>query len=65
MAFTQAQIDALKEAISLGATKVQYEDKTVEYRSLKDMKETLAMMEAEVNGTQRSTIAYPSYSKGL
>lgn len=37
MAFTQAQLDALEEAISAGATSVSYEGKTVSYRTLDDM----------------------------
>lgn len=36
--FTQEQYSALIEAIALGATKVQYGDKVVEYRSLDDMR---------------------------
>lgn len=36
-AFTQEQYTALSEAIAMGAHKVKYQDKEVEYRSLKDM----------------------------
>ena len=45
--YTNAQIVTLREAIASGATKVSYSDKTVEYRSLSEMKEILATMEAE------------------
>lgn len=51
MAWTQADADALKRAIALGALDVQYPDNSrVQYRSLADMKATLAMIEAEVAG---------------
>lgn len=36
-AYTMDQYNALTEAIAMGAHKVQYQDKQVEYRSLKDM----------------------------
>jgi hypothetical protein len=37
MAWTQADLDALNEAIISGAQTVAYESKTVTYRSLDDM----------------------------
>ena len=49
MAWTQDDIDALKAAIATGAQDVQYSDGSrVAYRSLKDMRDTLAMMQGEV-----------------
>lgn len=52
MAFTQADIDALKAAIGTGARKVVYrssgEEREVIYRSQADMERALAMMVAEV-----------------
>ncbi|MFG1267644.1 hypothetical protein V5F40_06740 [Xanthobacter sp. DSM 14520] len=52
MAFSQADIDALKKAIGLGVVKVSYADgRSHEYRSLEQMKEILRMMEADVAGT--------------
>jgi hypothetical protein len=67
MAFTQEQIDILKQAIAEGALIVQYGDKRVEYRSLKEMKEILNMMQAEVNASsniQKPTRIYTYGSKG-
>ena len=46
--FTQAQIDALSEAIAQGAKKVKYGDKEVEYRSLKEMQEILQVMKEDL-----------------
>lgn len=51
--YTQAQIDALAAALASGATRVSYSDKSVEYRSLAEMRELLAIMIADVNGTVR------------
>jgi len=48
MAFTQADIDKLKAAIATGALRVRYADRDVMYRSLAEMRQTLAMMEEEV-----------------
>lgn len=52
MAFTQTDIDTLKAAIASGALSVRYADgREVTYRSLKEMRETLNMMSAEVGGS--------------
>lgn len=49
MAWTQDDVDALKAAIATGATDVQYSDGSrITYRSLRDMRDTLAMMQGEV-----------------
>lgn len=48
MAFQQSDLDALKAAISLGALRVDYGDKRVDYRSLDDMIRTMKLMEAEL-----------------
>lgn len=65
MAWTQGQIDALKAAIADGARVVKYQDRTVEYRSLAEMKEILGMMESEVAGRKGcGSVLYPVYDKG-
>lgn len=51
MAWTQADVDALKAAIATGALEVRYADgRYTKFRSLAEMKETLAMMQAEAAG---------------
>lgn len=55
MAWTQAHIDALREAIALGAKKVKYFDKEIEYRSISEMRDILAEMEADVNPSINKT----------
>jgi hypothetical protein len=66
MAYTQAQIDALKRAIASGVLIVRHGDEQVTYRSLAEMRQALADMEGEVNpttGPARRTVA--GFSRGL
>lgn len=64
--FTQAQLDALEEAIALGALKVQYKDKMVEYRSLTDMLRVRDLMRQALGAaTAGAGRVYPRVSKGL
>jgi len=64
--YTEAQYQALNEAIALGALEVQYGDKTVKYRSLDEMIRLQMAMEGclypKTNGTSGRT--YSSFSKG-
>lgn len=48
MAWTTAERDELKSAIAKGARRVKFADREVEYRSLEEMRQTLAMIEAEL-----------------
>ncbi len=50
MAFTQPQLDALEAAIATGTLKVQYQDKSVTYASLKDMLALRQIMKQELAG---------------
>lgn len=55
--FTQEQIDALKEAIASGVRVVRHNETTTAYQSIQQMKDALAIMQAEVNGVPRRTVA--------
>lgn len=56
--FTEAQITALRAAIAAGTRRVTYDGKSVEYASLREMREALEMMEADVHGARpRRTLA--------
>lgn len=59
------EIKVLKAAIRAGAQRVQYKDRTVDYRSLEEMRSILKEMELEAgigkSGRKRTT---PSYFKG-
>ena len=50
MAWTQNDIDALKTAIATGQLLVRSGDRSIQYRSLAEMRETLRLMEADVAG---------------
>ena len=68
MAFTQHDIDALKKAIGTGALRVRFIDREVTYRSLAEMRTTLAMMEADIakqEGRPRTRQTRFATSKGL
>jgi hypothetical protein len=64
MAFQQSDIDALKAAMATGTMRARYADgREVQFRSLAEMRETLRMMQAEVDaaasggGGSRSFVA--------
>jgi hypothetical protein len=65
MAWTQAEIDALKSAIAQGVLSVKYADREVTYRSLREMRDTLALMQAEVTPTTRPKQFLLYAKKGL
>jgi len=67
LSFTSDQIAALKVAIATGALTVRNANgEAVTYRSLSEMKQVLAMMEAEVAPAASSPIRFinPTYSSG-
>lgn len=64
MAFTQAQLDALNEAIAQGVLEVEYADKKVRYRSLEEMRSIRDEMNAQLNPSTRKTYSYPKYRSG-
>jgi hypothetical protein len=68
MAVTQADIDALQKAIGTGASEAQRGDERVKYRSLAEMRSTLAAMKAELAGKPRAARARtmtPRTSRGF
>lgn len=48
MAWTQADVDALKAAIAAGVKRVKYTDREVEFQDTASMQLALASMQAEV-----------------
>lgn len=72
MTWTADQLAALEESIALGATTVQYTDRTVTYRSLSDMMKLRDLMRRDLglSGTTDGSIGngnrrYYEHSKGL
>lgn len=65
--YTLAQYTALNEAISLGAKKVTYGDKTVEYNTLSEMLQLQSRMEAclfPASSTSNNGRRFTNFSKG-
>jgi hypothetical protein len=56
MAWTQQDVTALKTAIASGHLLVRSGDRNIQYRSLAEMKETLRLMEAELDGVPTGVV---------
>lgn len=52
MAYTQAQLDALRDATARGVRRVSYDGKTVEYASTEEMLKLIATIERALNATK-------------
>ena len=67
MAYTQADADRLRSAIAKGASEVEVNGERVRFRSLADMRATLAMIENELAGRTGAAFAigYPKTPRGL
>jgi len=64
--YTPEEYEELRKAIAQGASRVQYGDRIVQYRSLEDMKALLGEMEVSL-GIQKSSgkLLRVRYQKGL
>lgn len=69
MGFTAEQRAALAAAIARGVTEVQMGQERVRYRSLAEMRETLAMMDADLSGQSGTRgqfqVIAPTIGRGL
>jgi hypothetical protein len=66
--YTQAQLDALTQAIAQGVKRVKYTDREVDYPDLEDMLELQAIMQADIAGAagiRRTKAVRFATSKGL
>ncbi|CAK0739365.1 Phage tail protein [Azospirillaceae bacterium] len=52
--YTEAQRDALRDAIASGVLRVSYDGRTVEYRSLNDLRAALREVESVLNPERRT-----------
>ena len=59
MAYTQAHLDALELALVKGEKRVTFGDKTVEYRTVEELKQAIAEVEAAMYKDAVSTGLYP------
>lgn len=60
MAWTQAQLDAIRKAYASGVTRVAYDGKMTEYRSLAEMRTIISEIEtdlADQAGLKRRPVA--------
>lgn len=64
MSWTQAEYEALKKAVASGVLTVKYDDRTVTYQSLREMRELLGAMRRELFGGTPS-YRLVSTNKGL
>lgn len=62
---TSAQVSALKAALVSGKRRVRFGDREIEYRTLAEMKEALAIAEQELAGKRRIRRTAPYYDDGL
>ncbi|AKO96823.1 hypothetical protein MALG_01647 [Marinovum algicola DG 898] len=67
MAYTEADVTALKSALAKGVRKTKFGNEEVEFNSAAEMRKQLAIMEAEVAGAaaQGMTVSYPRAGRGL
>lgn len=63
--FTQAQRDALAQAIAAGHTEVRFGERTIKYRSQMEMIQLLNTIDADIAGTRRPNRVLTSFQKGL
>jgi hypothetical protein len=64
MAWTTQQLAALEAAIAQGTTRVTFEGRTVEYRSLADMIRLRDLMRRDLGAAAPARITYASFSRG-
>ncbi|MBF0108753.1 MAG: hypothetical protein HQL76_06220 [Magnetococcales bacterium] len=67
MAFTQTELDELKQAYASGALRVVHEGKTVEYGSEADLLRRIRMVEGELKtttGQNAPNVSFASFSRG-
>lgn len=65
MAYTQAQLDAIRATIARGELRVDYADRSVTYRSIEELLQAEQRIAAALNTTGRPKQAYGTSSKGL
>lgn len=65
MAFTQADLDAINDAIAKGVTKVKYQDKEITYRTLAEMYSIRDDIAAGLGLKGRTCRVKARYNKGV
>ena len=57
--YTEAQLQALRDALARGEKRVTFGDKTVEYRTVDELRAAIAEVEAAMHKDAVSTGLYP------
>ena len=57
--YTEVQLQALRDALAKGEKRVTFGDKTVEYRSVEEIKDAIAEVEAAMHKDAVTTGLYP------
>lgn len=67
MAYTQAEIDALKKAAARGVKRGKVDGEEVEFASLAEMRRQISVMEAELaaDGSGGLSVSYPKTLRGF
>lgn len=63
MSYSQAQLDALRAAAASGTTRVTYDGKTVEYRSLAELLQMIRVVEGAIGAPVRPSHVNPVYQR--
>ena len=56
MAWTQADVDSMKEAIASGAEEVQFSDRRIKFRSKQEMLDILKLMQDDIAGNNAGSV---------
>ena len=57
--YTEAQLQALRDSLARGERRVTFGDKTVEYRTVEELKQAIAEVEAAMHKDAVATGIYP------
>jgi len=57
MAYTETQLEALREALATGTRRVSYGDKTLEYRSVEELQVAIREVEAALARGKSAPVA--------
>lgn len=65
MTYTDEQLDALRQALSKGEKRVTFADKTVEYRSVEELKEAVLHVETAMHKDAVASGFYPRAARQI
>ena len=57
--YTEQQLQALRDALAKGEKRVTFGDKTVEYRTVEELKQAITVVEAAMHNDAVTTGLYP------